>query len=219
MTKKIEKRGGLLGVESRADDDKRTLTGYAAVFNSDADIGGWWTERISPGAFAGTIGGDIRALVDHDWGRIIGRTKSGTLRLSEDTRGLKVEIDVPNTTDGNDLWELVERGDISGMSFGFRVTKQEWDETIDPPVRTIKEVELYEVSAVAFPAYDDTELGKRSLQEWRDARAANASAANAEDASDEGDENPAATDLPVRKAANTRARLSMSLDLKVRKRG
>lgn len=214
MKTKIEKRGGLLGVEGRADDDKRTLTGYAAVFNSDTDIGGWWTERIAPGAFAGSIGRDIRALVDHDWGRIIGRTKSGTLRLSEDDRGLKVEIDVPNTTDGNDLWELVERGDISGMSFGFRVTKQEWDETIDPPVRTIKEVELFEVSAVAFPAYDDTEIGKRSLQEWRDARAS-----SNEDVSEEDDENPAATDLPVRKAANTRARLSMSLDLKVRKRG
>jgi HK97 family phage prohead protease len=201
---KIEKRGGTLGVETRAADEKRTLVGYAAIFDSAADIGGWWTERIAPGAFAGTIGGDVRALVDHDMGRVIGRTASGTLRLSEDSKGLRCEIDIPNTTDGNDLWELVERGDISGMSFGFRVTKQEWDETIDPPVRTIQAVDLIEVSAVAWPAYDDTEIGKRALQEWRDARSV--------------DDNLNITDpaaAPVSRAAH-RARLKMDLDLKVR---
>ncbi|MBD9636092.1 HK97 family phage prohead protease [Ensifer sp. ENS07] len=173
----FEKRGGLHGVEARAEDEKRTLAGYAAVFNSDTSIGDWWIERIAPGAFAGTIGGDIRALVDHNMGRVIGRTKSGTLRLKEDAHGLRVEIDVPNTTDGNDLWTLVERGDISGMSFGFRVTKQEWDETGDMPVRTIQAVDLFEVSAVAFPAYDDTTLGKRSLEEFRSVGRHNARAA------------------------------------------
>lgn len=165
--KDIERRGGHLGVERRAADEKRTLSGYAAVFNSDTSIGDYFVERIAPGAFKDTIGGDIRALVDHDWGRIVGRTKSGTLRLVEDERGLRVEFDVPNTTDGNDLWELVERGDISGMSFGFRVTKQEWDESGDVPVRTIRAVELFEVSAVAFPAYDDTSIGKRDLEAAR----------------------------------------------------
>lgn len=208
---KIEKRGGLYGVEVRAEDEKRTLSGYAAVFNQDADIGGWWIERIERGAFAATIGGDIRALVDHDQGRVIGRTKSGTLRLSEDERGLKVEIDVPNTTDGNDLWELVERSDVSGMSFGFRVTKQEWDESIDPPVRTIKEVDLFEVSAVAFPAYDGTEIGKRSLSEWRDARQAEREVESANTAETE----PAAA--PVNQAVvNNKRRLLMDLDLRVR---
>lgn len=163
----FEKRGGNLGVEKRAADDKRTLSGYAAVFNSDTAIGDYFVERVAPGAFANTIKGDIRALVDHDWGRVIGRTKSGTLRLVEDERGLKIEVDIPNTTDGNDLWELVERGDISGMSFGFRVTKQSWDETGDTPIRTIEAVELFEVSAVAFPAYDDTSIGKRDLDAAR----------------------------------------------------
>lgn len=211
MTKNIEKRGGLLGVETRAEDDKRTLVGYAAVFNSDADIGGWWIERISPGAFKNTIGDDIRALVDHDSGRVIGRTKSGTLRLSEDSKGLRVEIDVPNTSDGNDLWELVERGDISGMSFGFRVTHQEWDETVDPPIRTIHEIELFEVSAVAFPAYDDTSIGKRSLEEWRSANQTNEEEADA----DTPDENP--DDVPENRAVpNLKARLSMDLDLRLR---
>jgi HK97 family phage prohead protease len=163
----IEKRSGGLGVETRATDDKRTLIGYAAVFNSDTMIGDYFVERIAQGAFTKAITGDVRALVDHDSGRVIGRTKSGTLRLSVDTRGLKVEIDVPDTTDGRDLWTLVERGDISGMSFGFSVTKQEWDDTGEKPVRTIQEVELYEVSAVAFPAYEDTKLAARSLEAAR----------------------------------------------------
>lgn len=205
--KKFERRGGELGVEHRAEDAKRTLIGYAAVFNADADIGGWWTERISPGAFTATIGGDVRALVDHDPGRVVGRTKSGTLRLAEDDRGLRVEIDVPNTTDGNDLWELVERGDITGMSFGFNVTKQVWDETVDPPMRTIQAVELWEVSAVAWPAYDDTEIGKRSLAEWRDANPPAPPTAENENT------DPAAA--PVNVAA-IRARLKMDLDLMVR---
>lgn len=176
MTKDIETRGGLLGVEVRSESEKRTLVGYAAVFNSDADIGGYWVERIAPGAFTETIKGDIRALVGHDSSKIIGRTKSGTLRLSEDAKGLFVEIDVPDTTVGNDLWVLVDRGDISGMSFGFRATKDTWDETVDPPVRTIQALELFEVSAVVFPAYDDTTIGKRSL----DAARAEAEAAKSE---------------------------------------
>lgn len=165
----LEKRSAASGVEVRAADGARTLVGYAAVFNLPADIGGWFTETIAPGAFSSQLNADVRALVDHDAGRVIGRTKSGTLRLSEDDRGLKVEIDVPNTSDGNDLWELVTRGDISGMSFGFRVMKDTWDETVDPPLRTIQAVNLVEVSAVAWPAYDDTELGKRSFDELRTA--------------------------------------------------
>lgn len=166
MIKDIEKRGGTLGVEVRADGDKRTLTGYAVVWNSDTTIGDYFVERIAPGAFTSAIRGDVLALVNHDSGRVIGRTKSNTLRLQEDERGLKVEIDVPNTTDGNDLWELVDRGDISGMSFGFRATKQEWDDTGDLPKRTVLEAELFEVTATPIPAYGDTSLGKRSLDAW-----------------------------------------------------
>lgn len=210
MTTNIEKRGGLHGVEKRAEDTKRTLIGYAAVFNQDADIGGWWVERIDPGAFANTIGGDIRALVDHDMGRVIGRTKSGTLRLSTDEYGLRVEIDVPNTTDGNDLWELVERGDVSGMSFGFRVLRQEWDERGDTDIRIIKEVELLEVSAVAFPAYDGTEIGKRSHDEWRSAL----DAERREKPVDQPESDPAAA--PVTRAAATMLRLKVDLDTRSR---
>lgn len=164
MITEIEKRGGQLGVEVRVDNDKRTLTGYAAVWNSDTTIGDYFVERIAPGAFSKAIRGDVLALVNHDSGRVVGRTKSGTLRLSEDGHGLKVEIDVPNTSDGNDLWTLVERGDISGMSFSFRATKQEWDESGDMPHRTVIEADLYEVTATPIPAYPDTSLALRSLE-------------------------------------------------------
>lgn len=198
----IEKRGGLHGVEARADDEKRTLVGYAAIFNSDTTIGDYFVERIAPGAFADTIKGDIRALVDHDPGRVVGRTKSGTLRLVEDSKGLRAEIDVPDTSDGRDLWTLVERGDISGMSFGFRVTKQEWDESGDMPIRTIRGIELFEVSAVAFPAYDDTSIGVRSLEAIR----AEAEAASAEEQRKQ--ENAAAA---ARRVAEKRAALEQKI--------
>jgi HK97 family phage prohead protease len=167
MTTNIETRASGLGVEARSENDKRTLVGYAAKFDRVANIGSYFKEKIAPGAFSEAINGDVRALVDHDPGRVIGRTKSGTLRLEEDGVGLRVAIDIPNTTDGNDLWELVSRQDISGMSFGFIVTKETWDETGDFPVRTIEKLELHEVSAVAWPAYEDTTIGMRSLEAVR----------------------------------------------------
>lgn len=168
MTIDIEKRGGDLGVEVRAEGDKRTLVGYAAVWNSDTTIGDYFIERIAPGAFTKALRtADVLALVSHDYGRVLGRTKSKTLRLWEDERGLKVEIDVPDTTDGNDLWTLVDRGDVSGMSFSFRATKQEWDEFGHIPKRTVIEAELYEVTATPLPAYPDTSLAKRSLEAAR----------------------------------------------------
>ena len=164
----MERRALAATPEVRADNGVKVARGYAALFNSEADIGGYFREIIAPGAFADTLkSADVRALVDHDTGRVIGRSSSGTLRLEEDDKGLAVEIDLPDTSEGRDLAVLLERGDISGMSFGFRVTHDEWDETGDTPLRTIRAVELFEVSAVAFPAYDDTEIGLRSLESSR----------------------------------------------------
>lgn len=154
-------------LEVRAATTGRTIAGYAAVFNSTADIGDSFREVIAPGAFSGSLNADVRALIDHDSGRVIGRTTAGTLRLREDANGLAVEIDLPDTTDGRDLATLIERGDVSGMSFGFVVTKQMWDETGPTPTRTIQAVDLREVSVVAFPAYDDTSIALRSLDEAR----------------------------------------------------
>lgn len=155
-------------IRAAADGKSRTVAGYAAVFNSPADIGGMWIEQIAPGAFAASIASDdVLALAAHDSARILGRTSAGTLRLREDDRGLAVEIDLPDTTDGRDVAELVQRGDLKGMSFGFIVRKDEWDETIEPPTRTISSVELIEVSAVGRPAYGDTSLAMRSRDQSR----------------------------------------------------
>lgn len=158
----------------------RTVGGYAAVFNSPANIGGMWTEIISPGAFRDALAGanDVLALYSHEMDRLLGRRSSGTLRLSEDDKGLAVEIDLPDTSDGRDVTTLIDRGDLKGMSFGFCVTKQEWDETVSPPTRTIMAVDLYEVTVTADPAYVDTEIGLRSLTQARkDRRTQNYNAA------------------------------------------
>lgn len=155
-------------VELRADESgTKTLTGYAAVFHSPADIGGYFTEQIAPGAFAETIKGDVRCLFNHQSENVLGRTKSGTLRLWEDGKGLRFEVDLPDTVLGKDVGTLVKRGDVSGCSFNFRATKQSWDDTVDPPLRTLERLEIDEVSIVTFPAYSDTTVGIRSLDQWR----------------------------------------------------
>jgi HK97 family phage prohead protease len=164
-----ETRSLVLPVQHRAaEDGKVTVAGYAAVFGESADIGGYFREIIAKGAFAPSIAeNDVRAYFDHDRGRVLGRTSAGTLRLKEDDKGLYVEIDLPDTSDGRDVRTLIERGDISGMSFGFIVLKQEWDETVEPPKRTIMEVDLREVSIVSEPAYEGTSIALRSLDATR----------------------------------------------------
>lgn len=164
-----EKRSVVLPVEHRADaNGVTTVTGYAAVFGDTADIGGYFREVIARGAFTNTLrSADVRAYFDHDRGRVLGRSSAGTLRLREDQKGLAIEIDLPDTSDGRDVKTLIERGDVSGMSFGFSVLKQEWDETVDPPTRTILEVDLREVSIVSEPAYDGTSIALRSLDAAR----------------------------------------------------
>ena len=164
----LETRTLIRTPEVRATDNGRTIGCYAAVFNSRANIGGYFEEVIAPGAFDDALSQDVRALVDHDTRRVIGRTKAGTLRMKQDDTGLAVEIDLPDTSDGRDLATLIERGDVSGMSFGFIVTKETWDETMDPPMRTIQGLDLREVSVVAFPAYDDTSIAMRSLEKVRE---------------------------------------------------
>ncbi|MGE7881687.1 HK97 family phage prohead protease [Bacillus sp. NPDC094077] len=148
-----------LNTREATGEQPSMITGYAAVFNSKTSIGGWFDEIIAPGAFARALSenGDIRALFNHNWDNVLGRTKSGTLRLEEDEKGLKFEVELPNTSTGRDLTESMSRGDINQCSFGFWVTGEEWDYNVEPAVRTVKEVELYEISVVSIPAYDDTE--------------------------------------------------------------
>ena len=170
MTPTMEKRAAAQPLSAKGS----TLSGYAAVFNSPADIGGMWVAVIAPGAFTESLrsDADVLALYSHEVERLLGRRSSGTLRLVEDAKGLAIEIDLPDTSDGRDVGVLVERGDLKGMSFGFCVTHDEWDETVTPARRTIHAVDLCEVTVTAMPAYDDTELGLRSRDAARSGRAA-----------------------------------------------
>ncbi len=159
-------------VEVRKNDDGKAigLRGYAAVFNSESEDFGGWREVIEPGAFSADLkdGKDVRALIDHDTGRVIGRRSAGTLALKEDKKGLAVDIDLPDTTDARDLMANVEAGNIDQMSFGFRTRNAIWEEKEDYDVRHLKDVELLEVSVVAFPAYAATTIGKRSHTQFLD---------------------------------------------------
>jgi HK97 family phage prohead protease len=162
-----ERRSLLEPVEARADEAGRKIGGYGAVFNSETVIGNEFREQIAPGAFAKALKGDIRSFFNHDSAMILGRTKSGTLRVWEDDRGLRYEVDLPDTQAGRDLAVSMERGDVDGSSFSFRVTKQSWDESRDMPLRTIEEMELFEVGPVTMPAYDDATVALRSLEDTR----------------------------------------------------
>lgn len=162
-----------LKLEARADKEQATrrIVGHASVFNRDADIGGWFIESVAPGAFKRAIReDDVRALFNHDSNIVLGRNKAGTLKLSEDDVGLAIDIDPPDTQWARDLMVSIERGDINQMSIGFRVLKQEWDETGDVAKRKLLEVELFDVSPVTFPAFVETDVGLRSLAVYRKAR-------------------------------------------------
>ncbi len=141
----------------------RKLEGYAALFNSETRIGGEFTEVIVPGAFSATLSGsrDILALQDHDPTKVLARTRSGSLRLSEDSKGLAFELDLPDTQSGRDVLALAERGDLGGMSFGFTVK----DQHRNGDRRELRAVELFEISVVsAWPAYDGTIVNARMMQ-------------------------------------------------------
>ncbi|KAA0944159.1 HK97 family phage prohead protease [Sporosarcina sp. ANT_H38] len=154
-------------IELREDDDgMRTISGYAVKWELKSEIMGYFRrfrEQFKKGAFTETLDNeDQRFLWSHDTSKVLGRTKNNTLRLSEDEIGLRFELDLPNTTLGNDTYESIKRGDVDGVSFGFQMRKQEMDESDeDNIVRTVVQAKLLEVSAVAFPAYPDSEVSAR----------------------------------------------------------
>ena len=152
--------------ETREENNERIIEGYFAVFNSNYDIAPGMSESVAPGAFRNTLAGDIRALVNHDTTLVLGRTTARTLELSEDERGLWGRIRInPNDSDAVNLYERVKRGDVSQCSFGFDVLDEETEFREDGSVHwTIKEVKLYEVSCVTFPAYESTNIDARSRQ-------------------------------------------------------
>jgi len=149
--------------ELRAEGDGMTFIGYAAKFNSPSEDLGGFVETIEPGAFRRSLRSrnDVKLLVNHDTGRVLASTRSGTMKLYEDEIGLRVEASLPNTSDGRDMAELLRRGDLNKMSFGFSVIKDSWNQEMTQ--RTLKSVRLFETSIVAFPAYAATEAMVRSL--------------------------------------------------------
>lgn len=155
---KIETRVTPIDFEVREEADGMHLTGYAARFNEPSEPLPF-TERIAPGAFKRSLRSrnDIKLLWNHDSSMVLGSTRAGTLTLSEDEQGLKVDAILPDTTAGRDARVLIQRGDVTGFSFGFTVPKggDTWNE--DGTERTLKSVRLMEVSTgVAFPAYPTT---------------------------------------------------------------
>ena len=165
-----ERRAVTMPVEFRQDADKPALSGYAAVFGSVTEIAGLFKEQIAPGAFSRAAKeDDVRALFNHDANYVLGRTTSGTLRLVEDDKGLRYDVDPPDTSWARDLMVSVQRGDVSQSSFAFEVTEDEWDygKRGEMPLRTIRAVRLYDVSPVTYPAYESTSVSARSLEAAR----------------------------------------------------
>lgn len=151
--------------ELRAADEggRRRLTGYAAVFNSQSEDLGGFREIIKPGAFKRSLASqpDVKALFNHDPSRVLGRSTNGTLAMVEDERGLRVDITLPETATADEVHALVRGGYVSQMSFAFRVgdNGEEWNKR----VRTLTDVDLFDVSVVTDPAYRATEVSARAL--------------------------------------------------------
>jgi HK97 family phage prohead protease len=163
-------------VECRAEasDNGKRIRGYPIVFNSlSVDLGGF-REIIAPEAVDRTIneGLDVRALVDHDSSKVIGRTRAGTLRLRKESRGMYMEVEPDEDISyARDIMRAVKRGDVSGMSFQFRVSKggDSWDRDGNDVVRTVTDMTVNEVSIVTFPAYTatDVQVAVRSLNTFQ----------------------------------------------------
>ncbi|WP_043466519.1 HK97 family phage prohead protease [Kitasatospora sp. MBT66] len=175
-----EIRTSLSSFEIRSADDGTgpVMVGYAAKFNTRSQDLGGFVETIAPGTFSRAIeeAHDVRALINHDPNLVIGRTVAGTLRLIQDEIGLRYEVDLPDTSAGRDLSESLRRGDISQSSFGFRVLDADWSlDTDGRDLRTIRDLALFDVSPVTYPAYLDTDSGlaQRDLEKARVRRLAN----------------------------------------------
>lgn len=163
--------------EANEENQTRTISGAIKYDTDSADMRDWYgdviVEQISSGAFDESLKSrDVVGLWSHDTSKVLGSTKSGTLRIENTQTELRFELDIPNTTIGNDAWELIKRGDVAGVSFGMKVTKDKWstekrgEEKIYK--RTILNAELYEISPVAFPAYPANEVSARSLDEYKE---------------------------------------------------
>jgi HK97 family phage prohead protease len=163
-TKEPEIRTNSVDFEVRAEGDGMTFTGYASVFNSPSEDLGGFVEYVAPGAFKRSLQSrnEVKLLWNHDAGEPLASLRGGTMQLVEDERGLKVTAQLPQTSRGKDVAELLRLKTIDSMSFGFNVIKDSWSR--DGQTRTLESVRLFEVSIVSFPAYESTTAQVRSQQ-------------------------------------------------------
>lgn len=162
--------------EADGENSKRTITGSIKYNTESAEMRDFWddvfVEEIDKEAFKDSLASrNVVALWSHDTSQVLGNTKSGTLRLTNMETELRFELDIPNTSAGNDAWELIKRGDVDGVSFGMRVLKSKWSSEKRGERRIYKRqilnAELYEISPVAFPAYPANQVSARGLEEFK----------------------------------------------------
>lgn len=166
--------------ETREDGDNLIIDAYFAVYNSVYDIAPGMSESIAPGAFANSLSGDIRALINHDTTLVLGRTTAHTLELRDDSHGLFGSVIINREDqDAMNAYARVKRGDVSQCSIGFEIVKEDTDIRDDGSIHwTIREANLAECSLCTFPAYQETnakvraeqrdEILKRDLDAWRE---------------------------------------------------
>lgn len=161
-----EERGLEGAAAVRGTAGERVVHGFAAVFNKRAQLAPGIFEQIAPGAFTQAVSeDDVRFTVEHDPARLLGRTASGTLILAEQRKGLHMESPLPNTTLGKDVAELMDRGDLNGLSFRFKTPpqKERWEKLPNGnEIRTLEQLRLVDVTLTAFPAYPDAVAAIRS---------------------------------------------------------
>lgn len=154
-------------LEYREDEDRPLVAGYVVRFDKLSEELFGFREKVAPGAFTKSLS-EMRVLSfwNHNSDIVLGNTENDTLKLSEDDKGLRFELLLPDTQAGKDARSLIKRGDVKGMSFGFRTLKDEWDESNPARViRTLREVRLYEVSPTAMPAYPQSSVAARSMED------------------------------------------------------
>lgn len=160
--------------------DEMIIEGYFALYENETELWEGSYEIITKGAFDQTLNNDIRALWNHNTQYVLGRNRSGSLEVKADEKGLFAAIKLPKTQYAQDLYELVQRGDVDQCSFGFNILDEDLEELASGGYRwRINEIDLHEISVVTFPAYENTsvqarskeveQIQKRKLQEKRTA--------------------------------------------------
>lgn len=179
MIKRFKTLDSKLEIREETNQEEYIIAGYFAVFNQETELYSGVYESIDGEAFKNTLDADVRALINHDTRLVLGRTKSGTLSLKIDEKGLYGEIKInPYDTDALNIYERVKRGDVTQCSFGFTINDEEAEYKDDGTVHfRLKDLNLFEVSVCTFPAYEQTGVearqkqieahNKRSLEKWK----------------------------------------------------